>query len=568
MGFEDLDDLSELDEMPSFGEDLDLAEFEEPSGGGISRTFKVLGFLLLSAVVVIIILLVVFGLRGGDDLSDNDKTSTAVIQTNTAVAENYGYTQTAIEVAIRTSQEYIMTFEAEATLTQSAFEAQQTQDAISANSTATANAIASQTAAAEASNQTATSQKLTEVFLEENTLTGKVVDEEDSPFENLTIRLYRDDGDGVFNPPGSTPVPEVEPGETEEPLEAEAETGGEELSESGEESTGPDLRGAAPIVYGDSVESTLETDATALWAFEGTAGDVVTISATAGPDDLQVDTYLQLFGPDGSQVAEDDDGGSGLNAAIQNYPLPTDGTYVIQVTNISQPGAFTLELSGPSSEGNEASAEEPADEGGDVSGYEPGAGGRLLSIAQQRRRQDEGPTPTPEIGIDELIDTITTGPDGSFDFGSLEPGTYWLEADYDSLPAELQAQIPPTERVVIKIEVPTTGDVIFTISAAPTPTPDYESVTQTMAAIATASAGAPVTPSPYTGSPGAIMSITPSPEGTLTASPTALGQTGIFSDISDKSDDIDSTSGLTVLAIAAAGLVAVVFIARKLRNSA
>jgi hypothetical protein len=48
----------------------------------------------------------------------------------------------------------------------------------------------------------------------------------------------------------------------------------------------------------------------------------------------------------------------------------------------------------------------------------------------------------------------------------------------------------------------------------------------------------------------------------------AMPGSGIFSDAGDSIDDAtDNSNGLTVLAIAAVGLVAVVFIARKLRTS-
>ncbi len=58
MGFEDLGDLSELDEMPPFEEDLTLPEFDDEPGGGVSRTFKIIGALLVLLVVGIVAVLV------------------------------------------------------------------------------------------------------------------------------------------------------------------------------------------------------------------------------------------------------------------------------------------------------------------------------------------------------------------------------------------------------------------------------------------------------------------------------------------------------------------------------
>ena len=62
-----------------------------------------------------------------------------------------------------------------------------------------------------------------------------------------------------------------------------------------------------------------------------------------------------------------------------------------------------------------------------------------------------------------------------------------------------------------------------------------------------------------------IFTVTKSPEVAGTLATQAMPETGFFSDIGGGGG---GTSGLTVLAIAGAGLIAVVFIARKLRTSA
>src|SRR6185295_14069371 len=49
------------------------------------------------------------------------------------------------------------------------------------------------------------------------------------------------------------------------------------------------------------------------------------------------DAYLRLLDPAGKQVAEDDDGGEGLNARI-NFKAPEDGNYKIIATTF-KPGA-------------------------------------------------------------------------------------------------------------------------------------------------------------------------------------------------------------------------------------
>jgi hypothetical protein len=81
------------------------------------------------------------------------------------------------------------------------------------------------------------------------------------------------------------------------------------------------------IAYSDTVHATLEPGTRHHWLFEGQEGDVVSISMAAMGEDM--DTYLELFAPDGVRVATDDDGGGGSDAAIVAFELPLSGTYRI-----------------------------------------------------------------------------------------------------------------------------------------------------------------------------------------------------------------------------------------------
>lgn len=60
-------------------------------------------------------------------------------------------------------------------------------------------------------------------------------------------------------------------------------------------------------------------------------GSTYTIDMTS----TAFDTYLRLLGPDGKQVASDDDGGVGLNARI-TYLAPRNGTYRIVATALAR----------------------------------------------------------------------------------------------------------------------------------------------------------------------------------------------------------------------------------------
>lgn len=63
------------------------------------------------------------------------------------------------------------------------------------------------------------------------------------------------------------------------------------------------------------------------YMFFGQSGDVVTIDLRSEA----FDSVLRLFMSDGSQIAQDDDGGGGLNARISRFTLPADGEYFIVV---------------------------------------------------------------------------------------------------------------------------------------------------------------------------------------------------------------------------------------------
>jgi len=101
------------------------------------------------------------------------------------------------------------------------------------------------------------------------------------------------------------------------------------------------------LVYGDVVSATLEPGKRHHWLFEGEEGDVVTISIMATDEEL--DTYLELFAPDGVRVEEDDDGGGDSNAEILEFELPLSGTYRIITRGYSDDdvGEYELTLTGP-----------------------------------------------------------------------------------------------------------------------------------------------------------------------------------------------------------------------------
>jgi hypothetical protein len=103
------------------------------------------------------------------------------------------------------------------------------------------------------------------------------------------------------------------------------------------------------IEYGQLVEGRLDQSTlTQEWAFEASAGDLITISMAS--EDF--DTYLFLIDSEGSEVAFDDDSGGNLNSLIGPYNIPADGEYTIVANSYSNvvgagpvEGGYTLIVS-------------------------------------------------------------------------------------------------------------------------------------------------------------------------------------------------------------------------------
>jgi hypothetical protein len=99
---------------------------------------------------------------------------------------------------------------------------------------------------------------------------------------------------------------------------------------------------AGTLSIGDAVTDALAAGDTDLWTFNGEAGQIVTISMSSDP----VDTYLELFGPDGEGLTYNDDF-EGFNSQITSFELPASGEYTIAACGYStfDEGEYNLELS-------------------------------------------------------------------------------------------------------------------------------------------------------------------------------------------------------------------------------
>ncbi|MFN8371333.1 MAG: pre-peptidase C-terminal domain-containing protein [Anaerolineae bacterium] len=100
--------------------------------------------------------------------------------------------------------------------------------------------------------------------------------------------------------------------------------------------------GGGEIAYGDTVDGTLAAGVTDSWTFEGHEGDLVSIEVES--DDF--DTVVELVDSDNNIITSDDNSGSGSDSQIEDFELPADGSYTLQVYSAEEDesGAYAVSL--------------------------------------------------------------------------------------------------------------------------------------------------------------------------------------------------------------------------------
>lgn len=83
--------------------------------------------------------------------------------------------------------------------------------------------------------------------------------------------------------------------------------------------------GATLIAYGARRNDSVTSSSGDRWTFRGSAGDWVEITMSSN----NMDSYLELYAPNGQRIASNDDGGSNLNSRIYLSRLPQSGIYTI-----------------------------------------------------------------------------------------------------------------------------------------------------------------------------------------------------------------------------------------------
>ena len=99
---------------------------------------------------------------------------------------------------------------------------------------------------------------------------------------------------------------------------------------------------AIPLGYGDIVHAEVTPDQSDFhYTFDARAGDVVLIDMLV-PINTRLEPYLQLLGPDGQLIQENDERGS--SATIGPLTLSKEGRYEIRASAFVGTGPFTLQL--------------------------------------------------------------------------------------------------------------------------------------------------------------------------------------------------------------------------------
>jgi hypothetical protein len=159
-------------------------------------------------------------------------------------------------------------------------------------------------------------------------------------------------------------------------IEIGASSGGDDDDDGGDADTGD----AESIEYGDTVEGEISDDEPViLYTFEGSEGDVVTITMIDTSRSGELDPYIQLVNEDGDVLTDNDDHDDAdlpdnFDSQITEFELEDDGTYIIVASrfgqeNGSSEGEYELTLDdGGNSGGNDDDDDDGGDggDGGDI----------------------------------------------------------------------------------------------------------------------------------------------------------------------------------------------------------
>lgn len=84
------------------------------------------------------------------------------------------------------------------------------------------------------------------------------------------------------------------------------------------------------LTTGKPVAVQMESGLPPVLIFSARAGEVLDLIAVSAQDD---DVRLGVKGPDGYEIASDDDGGPGVSAYLRGFVVPSDGAYLVEITS-------------------------------------------------------------------------------------------------------------------------------------------------------------------------------------------------------------------------------------------
>lgn len=211
--------------------------------------------------------------------------------------------------------------------------------------------------------------------------------------------------------------------------------------------------------------------------FDGTAGDVVTITLTTTDD-----PYLVLLAPDGTRVASNDDHGSlrDLNARIEEYELRSSGEYTIVATSYDSRATFEYELAlervSRADEQTTTDSEEETTTDSETGEYlsgtivdlrdEPVEGARVEAYFRAAGGDGSDRDTALDSGA-QLVAAATTDSGGRFEFDGSAGGTALPREEAESIRERFAAGYDKGVTLVAREPIPsgtamTTGNVWFT----------------------------------------------------------------------------------------------------------
>ncbi|NJL40391.1 MAG: trypsin-like serine protease [Leptolyngbyaceae cyanobacterium RM2_2_4] len=192
-----------------------------------------------------------------------------------------------------------------------------------------------------------------------------------------------------------------------------------------------------------------------LYTFEGRAGQQIEITMSSN----QLDAYLILLAPDGSDLIQDDDSGGSTNAQLVTT-LPTNGTYTILANSYAagESGDYELRVASAGSSPQPPAGQPPAQ--GQQPRQQPTPSGVILQ--EQGVLSPGGPTLSDGSLYREHIFRATQGQTVTLTMESAEFDTYLILVNEQGEPLEqnddrCQQQTPECRNSEIRITLPQTG---------------------------------------------------------------------------------------------------------------